>query len=61
MEKEGKKVIFGLVFANFSKPKPQTRKVGKLALRGGRNISKRVDFTSFGALRKKCSVSSLRS
>jgi len=46
-KKRGKKVIFGLFFANFSKNEPWSRKVGKWVLRGGHNISKNAMFPSF--------------
>jgi len=59
MERGVRKVIFGLFFENFSNPEPQTRKLSKWGLILGHKLSKNVDFTSFGALRKKQSVSSL--
>jgi len=59
MEREGKKGDFWPIFANFSKLEPQIRKVGKWGLRWDHKISKNFDFTSFGALRKKQSMSSL--
>jgi len=58
-KERGKDVICDLFFENFSKPEPPTRKVSKWGLRWGHELSKNVDFTSFGALRKKQSVSSL--